>query len=55
MGFTVVCHRCGEILYEERNMIPIYRLMAKFEGRCPVCNRKLAVDPIKIEFNQILE
>jgi hypothetical protein len=55
LGFTVVCHGCGEILYEGRDMIPIYRLMIMHEGRCPSCNRKLSITPKKIELHQIAE
>jgi hypothetical protein len=43
MGFSVVCHGCGEVLYEDRDRIPLYRLRAKCDGRCPEHKRKLSV------------
>jgi hypothetical protein len=55
LSFTIVCHGCGHILYEGRDMIPIYRLMSKLDGRCPACNRKLSATPKEIELKQIVE
>ncbi len=55
LGFSVVCHGCGEVLYEGRDMIPIYRLMSKYDGRCPACSRKLSATPKTIELKQIIE
>jgi transposase len=52
MGFSVVCHVCGEILYEGRDMIPLYRLRRKTDGKCPCCGRRLAADPIEIIFKE---
>jgi hypothetical protein len=34
---------------KSRDMIPIYRLMSKYERSCPTCNRKLSATPKKIE------
>ena len=48
MGFSVVCHGCGKSLYEGSDMIPIYRLRKKTNGRCPGCGRKLSIEPLKI-------
>ena len=48
LGVSVVCHGCGKSLYEGRDMIPIYRLRIKTNGRCPECGRKLSVEPLKI-------
>jgi hypothetical protein len=50
LGFTVVCHGCGKLLYEGRDLIPLYRLRRRTDGKCPAFGRKLGVDPIKIEF-----
>jgi hypothetical protein len=55
LGFTVVCHGCGEFLYEGIEMIPIYRLLSKYDGRCPACNRKLSATPKTIELQEIVE
>jgi hypothetical protein len=49
LGFTVVCHGCGEILCEGRDIVPIHRLMSKYSGKCPACNRKLSATSKKIE------
>jgi uncharacterized protein with PIN domain len=49
MTFKVVCQKCGQVLYEGRDMIPIYRLRAKLDNRCPACNRKLSATPKNIE------
>ena len=50
LGFSVVCHGCGKLLYEGRDLIPLYRLRRRTDGKCPVCGRKLGVDPLSIEF-----
>ncbi|UCC58924.1 MAG: hypothetical protein JSW14_03225 [Candidatus Bathyarchaeum sp.] len=55
MGFSVVCYGCGQILYEGRDMIPLYRLRAKCNGRCPVCEKQLSISPLSIELRQIKE
>jgi rRNA maturation endonuclease Nob1 len=52
MSFIVVCQGCGKILYEGRDMIPLYRLRRKTEGKCPSCGRKLAVDPLSIKLEE---
>jgi len=33
MGFSVVCHGCVEVLYKDRDMIPINSLLSKYGGR----------------------
>ncbi|UCC57657.1 MAG: hypothetical protein JSW14_04550 [Candidatus Bathyarchaeum sp.] len=53
MAFTVVCHRCGEILYEGKDMISLYRLRAKCNGRCPVCEKQLSISPLSIKLREI--
>jgi len=53
LGFSVVCHVCGEILYEGRDLIPLYRLRIKTDGKCPGCGRKLSVDPLSISFREL--
>jgi hypothetical protein len=50
LGFSVVCHGCGKLLYEGRDLIPLYRLRRRTDGKCPACGIKLGVDPISIEF-----
>jgi hypothetical protein len=50
IGFSVVCHGCGKLLYEGRDLIPLYCLRRRTDGKCPVCGRKLGVDPKSIEF-----
>ncbi len=55
MAFSVVCHECGEVLYEGRDMIPLYRLRAKCDGRCPACGRKLSINPLSIVLEPIKE
>ncbi len=55
MAFIVVCHGCGEVLYEGRDMIPLYRLKAKHNGKCPKCGRKLANKPQNITLQPIEE
>ena len=51
LGFSVVCHECGQILYEGRDMIPLYRLRIKTDGKCPSCGRRLGIRPLSIDFN----
>ncbi len=55
MGFSIVCHGCGNVLYDGNDMIPLYRLRRKIDGRCPSCKRKLAVRPLSISFSEIVE
>ena len=50
LGFSVVCHGCGKLLYEGKEMIPLYRLRYRTDGKCPECKRKLGVRPLSIEF-----
>jgi len=52
LGFSVVCYGCGKSLYSGRDMIPIYRLRRKTDGKCPSCGRKLSIDPLKITFEK---
>jgi ribosomal protein S27E len=49
----VVCHGCGEVLYEGRDMVPLYRLKAKYDGRCPACGKKLANNPQSITLKPV--
>ena len=49
MSFTVVCHGCGKILYEGRDMIPLYRLRRKTDGKCPYYKRRLSIDPMSVK------
>ena len=51
MGFIVICHKCGQLLYEGKDMIPLYRLRCKTDGRYPNYNRKLALRPLSINFD----
>ena len=53
LGFSVVCHICGQILYEGNDLIPLYRLRRKTDGKCPGCGRKLSVDPLSISFREV--
>jgi hypothetical protein len=48
MGFDVVCHGCGKLLYHGRDLIPLYRLRGRTDGKCPGCGRKLAIRPLSI-------
>jgi hypothetical protein len=36
-------------------MIPLYRLRAKHDGRCPACDIKLSITPKTIELRQLVE
>jgi hypothetical protein len=53
MGFSIVCYGCGKLLYQGTEMIPLYRLRRRTDGKCPSCGRKLGVDPISIEFDVV--
>jgi len=50
VGFSVVCHRCGQILYEGRDMIHLYRLRRKTDRKCPGCGGKLSINSLGINF-----
>ena len=53
MGFTIVCNGCGHVLCEGTDMIPFYQLRRDTDNRCPNCQRKLAIRPVKIEMQGI--
>jgi len=52
MGFSVVCHDCGKLLHEGRDLIPLYRLRRKTDGKCPDCGIKLSVHPLSIKYQE---
>ena len=47
-----MCHGFGHLLYEGRDMIPLYRLRRRTDGKCPSCKRKLAFHPLRISFDK---
>ena len=51
MSFKIVCHVCGHVLYQGRDMIQLYKLRRETDNKCPGCGRRLSLDPIKIEYN----
>jgi rRNA maturation endonuclease Nob1 len=51
--FTIVCHGCGKLLYEGREMIPLYRLRKRTYDKCPSCGRTLAFHPLSIEYDYV--
>jgi hypothetical protein len=52
LGFSIVYHGCGETLYDGRDLIPLYRLRRKINGKCPRCGRTLSVDPLGIKVEE---
>jgi NAD-dependent SIR2 family protein deacetylase len=50
MGFSIVCHECGQVLYEGEKMILLYKLRNEIDNKCPNCKRKLSLKPLTIEF-----
>jgi hypothetical protein len=52
MGFSVVGHGCGKLLYQGKDLIPLYRLRRRTDGKCPSCGRKLAIRPLRISFEE---
>ena len=53
LGFSVMCHSCGHVLYDGFDMIPLYRLRRETDGRCPNCKRKLAVHPLSTSMSEV--
>jgi len=53
LGFSIVCHSCGYVLYDGFDMIPLYKLRREIDGRCPNCKRKLAIRPLSISFSEV--
>lgn len=53
MGFTVVCHGCGHVLYQGIDIIPFYKLRSQLEGKCPSCERKLAIRPVTVKLKGV--
>ncbi|MEJ2272490.1 MAG: hypothetical protein P8X91_08460 [Candidatus Bathyarchaeota archaeon] len=51
MGFSIVCHECGQVLYEGEKMMRALR--RDIDNRCPNCKRKLSLKPLSIEFGKV--
>jgi hypothetical protein len=49
MGLKIVCHACSYVLFEGFELIPFFKLRDQLDGKCPNCNRKLAIRPISVE------
>jgi len=54
MGLKIVCHRCGNTLYEGFDLIPFFKLRAELDGKCPKCKRKLSVRPVNVKLEGIV-
>ena len=52
MGFSVLCNGYGKLLYQGRDLIPLYRLRRRTDGKCPGCGRKLAIRPLSISYEK---
>ena len=52
MGFSVVCHGCGKLMNEGRDLISLYRLRRRTDEKCPGCEIKLAVRPLSINLQE---
>ncbi|MFC1487995.1 hypothetical protein ACFLRN_09970 [Thermoproteota archaeon] len=53
MGFSVVCHQCGTLLFEGRDMILLYRLRCRIDGKFTSCGRQLGIRPLSINFQNM--
>lgn len=45
----VVCQKCGYVLYEGDDLKPPDEILHQHNGKCPKCNKKLALVPLDVE------
>jgi len=45
MPFRVVCRRCGHVLWESVNPVPLSDIVGFYGGRCPRCFSVLRLEP----------
>lgn len=45
----VVCKDCGYVLYEDEDLKPPSEILNRYDGKCPECNKKLALSPLDVE------
>jgi hypothetical protein len=53
MPQQVVCHKCGGTLYEGEELKPPYEITKEYDGRCPICDKKLSFTPIEFAIRRI--
>jgi len=53
MPQRVICHECGEILYEGDDLKTPDEIIQRHNGRCPKCGRKLSSVPSSVEVKPI--
>jgi DNA-directed RNA polymerase subunit RPC12/RpoP len=49
----VVCHGCGQLLYEGAELKPPDEIIHQHEGKCPNCGKKLSLLPLGVEVKPI--
>jgi len=45
----VICHECGFVLYEGKELRPPDEIIQQHDGKCPKCGKKLSFIPKKVE------
>lgn len=53
MPQKVLCHKCGQLLYEGEELKPPDEILQKYDGKCPNCGRKLTLIPVSVEVEPI--
>ncbi len=53
MPQRVVCHGCGQVLYEGQELRPPDEILQQHGGNCPKCGRKLSLLPIDVEVKPV--
>lgn len=47
MPQKVICSKCGNVLYEDEELIQPVEILRRFEYRCPRCLTQLEVQSVK--------
>lgn len=55
MPQQIICHGCGELLYEGTELKPPDEIIQRYNGKCPKCGRKLSMVPTSVEVKPVQE
>jgi len=45
---TVICEKCGHVLYEGSDLKPPDEIIQANDGKCPKCGKKISFVPTKV-------
>jgi len=49
----VICHGCGQVLYEGTELKPPDEIIHQHDGKCPNCSKKLSLLPLSVDVKPI--